>query len=416
EERKPVAQNDAQEGTLTKLQREADLLRGGISAGVAHRLSEPTELLRDSAIAFAGGYALKTALNAGGPWGTAAKVVGGVFGLGAAADVARRTAPTVAAMADTWKSGKNMEFNKVVVANNLGTALVDYSTMGLAGYAGFKSAGSPKLIELKIAEINMRHKIEPVKLNYDLDIKTQKTIAELAKESGQKPVMRQTVNVAAEQMRGAVKGAGWNEAELLKVDTRRLLASLSMEKPTLNTKPGVSPLEKTMQNLDRTMNEAAMKAVNSLDWTAPKELPKFGKEWTNPGNLKLPNDLGIKAFDPKQFANTFDIKASRVYPMFPVVPVDLKSELSLLQGPKVEGLGAFFKADQAANAARAAADGAVIGAAAAAGQAAVRIEQAPPPREVLQLQKIDIQKLMQQIPQKPQAFIEMHHLEELKKK
>lgn len=327
-----VPNNNVQEGTLTKLQREADLLRGGIADGVKHRLSEPGELLRDSGIAFAGAYALKAALNAGGRWGTAAKIVGGICGVGAAADVVRRTVPTVGAMADTWKSGNNFEQNKVIVANNLGTALVDYPTMALAGYAGLKTAGHPKLLEFKVPEPSLR-------------------------------------NI---------------------------------------------------------------------------------REISEPGKFGGPKDLNIKPFDLKPLTEYQGIRVALSYPVFPVVPVDLKSELVLLQGPKsdekFEGLHKFFKDDVEANRAKRDAEaaqnangpwrapegalnghnaqraaegavlGAVVGAAAAIGNNAKdnaapkpKLELAPPPRQILQVEPIDFRKLMEQIPQRPQAFIELHH-------
>ncbi len=317
EEKQVNGQNNVQEGTLTKLQREADLLRGGIADGVRHRLSDPGEILRDSGIAFAGAYALKTALNAGGRWGAAAKVVGGVCGLAAAADVGRRAVPTLGAMADTWKSGNNFDQNKMIVANNLGTALVDYPTMALAGYAGFKTAGSPKLLDFKFSEPNPRN-IREVTLD--------------------------------------------------------------------------------------------------------------------PGKLNLPKDFNIKNLSLKPALEYQSIKVSSSYTMFPVVPVDLKSNMELLRrqdadAQQFKGLHEFFKddvranrernaveADVDANNARKAAEAAVIGAAAALGKnigehAAPKLEQAPAPREILQIEPLKIQKLLEQIPQKPQAYIEEHRID-----
>ncbi|MBX9688335.1 MAG: hypothetical protein K2X27_16620 [Candidatus Obscuribacterales bacterium] len=144
EKHQKVSETTGEDGMINKLQREAELLRGGVVMGVSHRLERPDELLRDATISLVAGYALKSALDAGGRWGTAAKVAGGILAIGAAGDMARRAVPTVGAIKDTWNSPHNSEYNKIVVANNLGTALVDYPVMGAAGYAGFKLAGSSR--------------------------------------------------------------------------------------------------------------------------------------------------------------------------------------------------------------------------------------------------------------------------------
>lgn len=138
--------------TGDKLRREYELLRDGISGGVMHRLSSPQDLLLGAGTAFAGGAALRMMLDAGGRWGQAAKVVGTGFALLAATDVVRRAIPTGAAMVDTWNSGANLDFNKNIVANNLGTALVDYPLMAVAGNAGFRVAGKPTSFTLDLAK------------------------------------------------------------------------------------------------------------------------------------------------------------------------------------------------------------------------------------------------------------------------
>lgn len=122
--------------------REIELLRDGIGQGVKSRLleSNPLELAATGAVAYLGASGLKMAMDAGGRWGTAAKVLAAGFTVLGVADLTRRAIPTADAMIDTWKSGRNMDMNKLTVANNLGTAFVDYPIMAASGYLGYRFA------------------------------------------------------------------------------------------------------------------------------------------------------------------------------------------------------------------------------------------------------------------------------------
>ncbi len=122
------------------LQREAELLRGGLSSGLQDRWQEATKnagaTLTEIGLSAGLGAALTYGLKAGGRYGQVAKVAGGLFLIGMVDDVSRRVIPTVGAIVDTWRSGENLEENRRIVAKNAGSALVDYPLMLASGLAG----------------------------------------------------------------------------------------------------------------------------------------------------------------------------------------------------------------------------------------------------------------------------------------
>ena len=146
--------NGANDSVGSKLQRETELLRDGLSLGVVNRLSHMYENPVETAATVAGcatvGAALNIANRAGGRWATAAKVATYGFTAALACDVVRRGVPTIGAMADTWSSANNLATNKETVAQHAGSALVDYPLMMAAGYGGFKAAGKIQAINVNI--------------------------------------------------------------------------------------------------------------------------------------------------------------------------------------------------------------------------------------------------------------------------
>lgn len=136
----PAGDNDS---FGAKLQREAELLRDGLSGGVVNRLQHLYENPGETAAIVGGcvalGAGLQIAARIGGKVGTAARVAGYGFTALAGVDVARRAVPTFGAMADTWSSADNLDANKSTVAHYAGSALVDYPLMLAAGYGGFQA-------------------------------------------------------------------------------------------------------------------------------------------------------------------------------------------------------------------------------------------------------------------------------------
>lgn len=140
-----INQNNGKDTVGAAFQREYELLRDGLSTGMSDRLHHMVENLGETAvnlgICATAGAALNLASRAGGRWGTAAKIAGGVMGVVAISDVARRAVPTIGAMADTWSSPLNLEANKDTVAKYAGSALIDYPVMLAAGYGGYRLGG-----------------------------------------------------------------------------------------------------------------------------------------------------------------------------------------------------------------------------------------------------------------------------------
>lgn len=136
-----------------KLQREADLLRDGLSSGLVERAEEAKENLGATTLEVAGSFAIGGGLawmaKAGGRWGTTAKAAGGLFTILMASDVTRRAIPTWGAMADTWNSEVNLSQNKQIVGHYAGSALFDYPVMLGSGLAGAASVHfAPKALEI----------------------------------------------------------------------------------------------------------------------------------------------------------------------------------------------------------------------------------------------------------------------------
>ncbi len=136
-----------------KFQREAELLRDGLSSGFNARVEHAQENIAATTLEVAGSFAIGSTLawmaKAGGRWGTAAKVVGGAFTVLMVGDVGRRAAPTWGAVADTWNSEVNLAHNKEVVGHYAGSALFDYPVMLGSGMAGAGAVHfGPKVAEM----------------------------------------------------------------------------------------------------------------------------------------------------------------------------------------------------------------------------------------------------------------------------
>ncbi|MBY0549612.1 MAG: hypothetical protein K2W95_20205 [Candidatus Obscuribacterales bacterium] len=145
-----VASNS--DSVTAKFQREAELLRDGLSSGFMNRLEHAKEHAVATTLEVAGSFGVGAGLaamaKAGGRWGTAAKVAGAGFTLMMAGDVSRRAIPTMGAMADAWHSDLNMAHNKDVVGHYAGAALFDYPVMLASGVAGAGAVHfSPKMTE-----------------------------------------------------------------------------------------------------------------------------------------------------------------------------------------------------------------------------------------------------------------------------
>lgn len=130
----------------SRLQREAELLRVGLSSGAASRITEiindPLDTAAELSVCAAIGLGLGLANYAGGRWAIGAKIVGTGLAIAFGADVLRRAVPTASAMADTWQSSSGLERNKEIVAFYAGSALVDYPLTIAAGYAGSSATGA----------------------------------------------------------------------------------------------------------------------------------------------------------------------------------------------------------------------------------------------------------------------------------
>lgn len=153
------ASNDS-DSVGAKFQREAELLRDGLSTGAVNRLVQMYENPGETALAVGTCAALGAGLNIasrmGGRWGAAAKLAGGTFAVATGVDLIRRGAPTLGAMADTWSTPANLQANKDTVAHYAGSALVDYPVMLAAGYGGYRAAGRIQgaNINIRIGEFN----------------------------------------------------------------------------------------------------------------------------------------------------------------------------------------------------------------------------------------------------------------------
>ncbi|MBY0547721.1 MAG: hypothetical protein K2W95_10530 [Candidatus Obscuribacterales bacterium] len=161
------ASNDS-DSVGAKFQREAELLRDGLSTGAVNRLVQMYENPGETALAVGTCAALGAGLNIasrmGGRWSAAAKLAGGTFAVCTGVDLIRRGAPTIGAMADTWSNPANLQANKDTVAHYAGSALVDYPVMLASGYGGFRAAGKIQGVNINVRfgefnkEIGFGHK------------------------------------------------------------------------------------------------------------------------------------------------------------------------------------------------------------------------------------------------------------------
>ncbi len=375
--------NAAPDTTAEAFRREAELLRDGIGQGVSQRLQNPADLIASGTLAMGGAAALRMAMDKGGRWGTAAKVASYGFAALAGVDIGRRAAPTLSAMADTWNSSRNLEANKVTVANNLGTALVDYPLMAMAGSAGFKLAARPTTIN--VAFSNLSESSSLGKLNAKLDVAPTSAASKALLESGI-PINQATrgamSNPAIEAASPKLKGdlvrelAGIKPANALLESgipinqaTRGAMSNPAIEaaspklrgdlvREAAGIKPANAALESGIpinQGIRGAMNNPAIESV------APRNFPKD----FNPKNfpeIKMPKIDPVSFKDLSSNFQYTDIRVSRLTPSFPVMPVDLMSKTELLQmangpadgdaakaGGEFQGIHQFFRDDVRAN-------------------------------------------------------------------
>ncbi|MBX9722114.1 MAG: hypothetical protein K2X81_12010 [Candidatus Obscuribacterales bacterium] len=344
--------------------REVELLHDGIKQGVMHRLSSPGDLAVSAGVAFVGAAGLRLAMDAGGKWGTAAKIAGAGFLALGASDLARRAVPTTDAMIDTWKSGRNLDVNKLTVANNLGTAVVDYPLMALAGSAGFKMAsrstavsvdlGGPKLADAsksarspfdnpEMLRSMLLHQeaiaidlhnhaagsrlTEPRAFGGDMMPPTTKALI----ESGT-PI--RTAGPAGDMMPPATKALIENGIPI-NPETRASWAAF--EKQLLEIKhSGADAIPPDVWSRpNEGWSAETLKNVKAMEMMSEIKPPDLGAKLNPPGNAFSKNfpEITLPKYDPASMLNqhsTFqyaDIRVARVFPSFPVLPVDLMNKL-----------------------------------------------------------------------------------------
>lgn len=139
---------DLPQSVGSKLLMEANLLGGGIKDGFLNRKDQSIDNLGWTALEFAGTAAIGAGLTlmqqAGGRWGTAARVATQGLKVLAIGDGIRRLAPTVYSMADTWVNPENYAENRATIGKYLGSAFFDYPLMAAGGFVG--SAGAQRAL------------------------------------------------------------------------------------------------------------------------------------------------------------------------------------------------------------------------------------------------------------------------------
>lgn len=348
-----------------KFQREAELLRDGLGTGIVNRAVEMWENPSDTAVnlgACAGaGLALNLASRAGGRWAAGARIATGVMTLGLGVDVVRRGVPTVGAMADTWSSASHLDASKETVAKFAGSALVDYPVMMLAGYGGYRAGGAipMRTTQFHYTELSPNHlKAEPMSpstkalLDSGIPISAEtRGLMNNPSISGMRPGDR------AAAVKALMEGGTAPKLETSGLPVNATTRGL-MENPSISgMKPG-----------DRA---AAVKAIMEGN-SGPG-----GFGGAKVSDFNIPKGLDI--INPAKFdanlmmTRTFSVTRPTLIPT--VVPFDLiqRSETQLIQGKAAGGLveGAM---------------GAAAGGIMQRLHQMNKVEEAPMPREIKQLE------------------------------
>jgi hypothetical protein len=158
---------EAQQEAQGLFSREWQMLSQGVVNGASQRGSDAIKNWDTTALELGGavvaGYAFNAVMRRGGVAADIAKY--SVYGL-LGADVLRRGIPTVAAMWDTAANPGSLDKNTKVVADNLGSALVDYPIMMAGGYAGTKLHGHFNPIKVTIEAPNLKLAERPLGREY----------------------------------------------------------------------------------------------------------------------------------------------------------------------------------------------------------------------------------------------------------
>jgi len=134
-------------GLSDRLVREADLLLGGGAAGLkqatVEAVSHPADTATKMTFSALMGAGLALSQGRAGLARESAQMVGVAMSLSFGADVCGRLGTVGHAMADTWRSDKNLTHNKGIVGSTIGSFVVDSAIMSAGGLAGVKMARNP---------------------------------------------------------------------------------------------------------------------------------------------------------------------------------------------------------------------------------------------------------------------------------
>ncbi|MBY0545655.1 MAG: hypothetical protein K2W95_00035 [Candidatus Obscuribacterales bacterium] len=389
----------------SKLQREAELLRDGLGSGIVNRAQEMWDNPGDTALnlgACAGaGLALNLASRAGGRWAAGARLATGAFTLSLGVDVVRRGVPTLGAMADNWSNPGNFESNKDTVAKYAGSALVDYPAMMLAGYGGYRVGGA---IPMKTTQFQFNElgPLRDMRLDPSMQASTKALldsgipINAATRGAMNNPSIRSLApGERAAAVRALTEGPG--AAPKLELPANPAIKAPGESALPINPQTRAIVSGKEIQALPPGERSAAVRAI--LEGQAKNPAGGLGGK----GGTELPK-FEFPKFDPPKFdagnllmTRTFSVTSPRLIPT--VVPFDLiqRTENQLVAGKALgEGL---------------------LGAAAGAAGVGIlqrlhqmkpeqpKVEEAPMPREVPQLQLRQLEIPALQLEPQKNAFI-----------
>lgn len=381
----------------SKLQREANLLRDGLGSGIVNRAQEMWENPGDTALnlgACAGaGLALNLASRAGGRWAAGARIATGALTLSLGVDVVRRGVPTLGAMADTWSNPGNFEANKDTVAKYAGSALVDYPAMMLAGYGGYKVGGAIPMRTTQF-QFNELGPLRDIKFDTSMQAATKALLESgMPINAGTRGAMNNPIVRALAPTEGPAAGAA-PKLELptgvkppaesglpINADTRAIMANPKIQ--------GLPPGDRSAA-VRAILEGQAKNPTGGFGGKGGNELPKF--DWPT---INSPRIDTAKLFN----SNTFSVTTTSPRLIPTVVPFDLiqRSESHLIGKAMGEGL-----------------IGGAVGAAGAGILQGLRpeqpkVEEAPMPREVPQLQLRQLEIPVLQLEPRNNAIIQRHH-------
>ncbi len=325
---------NADNHSSNKLLLEASLLGGGIKDGFLARKDEALKNPGVTALEFAGaaaiGAGITLANEAGGKWGVAARVASKALGYVAIADGVRRLAPTGYAMYDTFVNPGNYDDNRATVAKYLGSACFDYPLMAAGGMLGSSAAHyGPRAASSMMNRF--RANAEGVPTNTDI---------KAALEAASRPVPKHELFQGNDGAKPTSKG--WNEAELTKVDTRKLIDSIKPTDIAIRNNPAKTAVETGAKDINAAKLSETFKptpeqlrvieAINRMGMNSPVK-PEIGavsppKDFGNARNT-IPQKFDLPKFeiDPKNMILNppkFEIPnliESRIYTRTSVIPI-----------------------------------------------------------------------------------------------